>query len=159
MPISGISSDYTGRTKDISIFQAPDATVIGTQDIAPSFGKRAKFCSGVQKLIQRYGIILLSNIDSQVNYPEFGTSFMATITAGISPVDKLAATQIFSSASYDTVIALRNYQAIHPELPPDECISRAELDNISLYASYAAFDVKIYTEAGTSVKFLVPLPK
>ena len=159
MPISGTSTDYTGRTKDISIFQSPDATFVGAQDIAPSFGKRAKFCSGVQKLIQRYGIILLSNIESQVNYPDFGTSFMSTITAGISPVDKLAAMQIFSSASYTTVLILRGYQADHPELPLDECISRAELDNISLYASYAAFDVKIYTEAGDSVKFLVPLPK
>ena len=159
MPISGTYSDYTDRTKDISIFQFPDSTIIGAQDIAPSFGKRAKFCAGVQKLIQRYGIILLSNIGSQANYPNFGTSFMATITAGISPVDKLAAIQIFSSASYNTVLILRDYQANHPEIPSDERISRAELYNISLYASYAAFDVKIYTEAGTSVKFLVPLPK
>jgi hypothetical protein len=159
MPISGTSSDYTGRTKDISIFQSADATIIGPQDIAPSFGKRARFCAGVQKLIQRYAIILLSNVNSQPNYPDFGTSFMATITAGISPVDKLAAIQIFSAASYDTVLTLRNYQATHPEIPPDEAISRAELNNISLYGSYAAFDVKIFTEAGTSVKFLVPLPK
>lgn len=159
MPISGISTDYTGRTKDISIFQSPDALISGTQDIAPSFGGRAKFCSGVQKLIQRYGIILLSNLGSQPNYPEFGTAFISTITAGISPVDKLAAVQIFSLASYNTVLILRNYQAVHPELPSDECISRAELDNINLYSSYVAFDVKIYTEAGTSVKFLVPLPK
>lgn len=159
MPISGISSDYTGRLKDISIFQSPDASIVGPQDIAPSFGGTAKFCSGVQKLIQRYAIILLSDAGSQFNYPLFGTAFMSTIKAGISPVDKLAAIQIFSLASYRTVTFLKNYQAEHPEIPLDERIARADVINVELYGSYAAFDVRIYTEAGDSVKFLVPLPK
>lgn len=159
MPISGTSSNYTGRKKDISIFQSPDATLLGAQDIAPAFGKAAKFCAGVQKLIQRYAIILLSNIGSQPNYPTFGTAFISTIKAGISPVDTLSAAQLFSLASYKSVEVLRNYQAENPSLPLDECISRAELTDISLYGSYAAFDVTIYTEAGDSVNFLVPLPK
>ena len=159
MPISGTSTDYTGRKKDISIFQSPDATATGPQDVTAAFGVQAKFCSGVQKLIQRYAILLLSDQGSQFNYPTFGTNFMSTIKAGISPVDKLAAMQIFSSASYDAVLALRNYQAARPEIPPDERIVRADLSSISLYASFAAFNVTIYTEAGTAVKFLVPLPK
>jgi hypothetical protein len=159
MPISGTSTDYTGRTKDISIFQSPDAMLTGPQDVVASFGQRAKFCSGVQKLVQRYAILLLSDYGSQLNFPTFGTDFMSTIKAGISPVDQLAAMQIFSSASYDAVLLLREYQAAHPDIPLDERISRAELTGISLYASYAAFEVTIYTEAGETVNFLVPLPK
>jgi hypothetical protein len=159
MPIASTSTDYTNRTKDISIFQSPDATIVGPQDIAPTFGKHGKFCAGVQKLLQKYAIILLSNLNSQPNYPTFGTDFMSTLRAGISPVDQLAAAQIFAYASYDAVQALRNYQSNHPEIPLDECITRAELYNIALYGSYAAFDVKIYTEAGTEVNFLIPLPK
>ena len=159
MPIPGTSTDYTGRKKDISIFQSADATLVGAQDVTAAFGAEAKFCAGVQKLIQRYAILLLSAKGSQFNYPDFGTSFMPTIKAGISPVDKLAATQIFSIASYDAVATLKNYQATRPEIPLDERIVRAELSTISLYASYAAFNVTIYTEAGEAVKFLVPLPK
>jgi len=159
MAISGVSSDYTGRLKDISILQSPDATLVGPQDISITFGKTAKFCAGVQKLIQKYTIILLSNIGSQPNYADFGTSFMATIKAGISPVDKLAATQIFAAASYKAVTTLKNYQIKNPQLPLDECIARAELYRISLYNSFVAFDVKIYTDAGDVIKFLVPLPK
>jgi hypothetical protein len=159
MPIAGTSTDYTGRKKDISIFQTPDASRVGVQDVSASFGRQAKFCAGVQKLLQRYAILLLSDLGSQPNYPNFGTDFMSTIKAGISPVDNLAAMQIFSSASYDAVLVLREYQTTRPEIPPDERITRAELTGVSLYGSYAAFDVTIYTEAGEVVKFLVPLPK
>jgi hypothetical protein len=159
MPIAGTTTDYTGRKKDISIFQSPDATIVGAQDVMAFFGKQAKFCSGVQKLLQKYAILLLSDYGSQPNYPTFGTEFMSTIKAGISPVDKLAAIQIFSLASYDAVLALKNYQTTHPEIPLDERIVRAELRNTTLYSSYVAFEVVIYTEAGEAVNFVVPLPK
>jgi hypothetical protein len=159
MSISKITSDYTERTKDISILQYPDASIIDTQTVLPQFGKHARFCSGVQKLAQRYTIILLTNITSQPEFPTFGTSLLFTLKSGISPVDRITAGQIFNLASYKAVEALRAYQSGKSSLHADEKIVNASLVNVGLYGGYAAFDVKINTEAGTSVPFLVPLPK
>jgi len=159
MSISRITSDYTGRTKDISILQYPDASIVDTQTVLPQFGKNVRFCSGVQKLVQRYTIILLTNINSQPEFPDFGTSLLFTLSAGISPVDKIMAAQIFNFASYTAVQTLRNYQSGRPNIFIDEKIVTATLQNVGLYGGFAAFDVQITTEAGVSVPFLVPLPK
>ena len=153
------TTDYTGRKKDISIFQYPDAAVVGAQDVAVGFGKYGRFCAGVQKTAQRYAIILLTNVTSQPAYPTFGTSFMYTLQGGISPVDQIYARQIFTLANYKAVMAIKEYQATRTDIPTDEQLTNATLNNLSLYGGYVAFDVKIDTEAGGSIDFLVPLPK
>lgn len=159
MGIAKISTDYTARKKDINLFELPDASKAAAQTVLPKFGKNARFCAGVQKLIQKYAVILLTNVNSQANYPDFGTDFMYTLRAGISPVDKLRASQIFNLASYDAVSTLKNFQIDHPEIPLDERIASATLSSITLYGGLASFDVSITTEAGSTVDFLVPLPK
>jgi hypothetical protein len=159
MGIANVTTDYTGRKKDINLFELPDATKVDAQTVLPKFGKNARFCAGVQKLIQKYAIILLTNVNSQTNYPDFGTDFMYTLKAGISPVDKLRAAQIFNLASYDAVKTLKNYQIDHPEIPLDERIALAKLSSITLYGGLVSFDVSITTEAGSKIDFLVPLPK
>lgn len=159
MPASSISSNYSGRKKDISIFQYPDAALLGEQTVAPKFGKNARFCTGVQKIVQAYAVILMTNISSQVNYPGFGTNFLYTLQGGVSPVDYLRASQIFNLASYDALGSLKAYQSNRGDIPLDEQIASAELTNISLYGGQAAFDVTIKTEAGDNVEFIVPLPK
>lgn len=158
MAVTGTTSNYVGRKRDISILQYPDALSAGPQTVTPVFGKIARFCTGIQKLAQKYAVILMTNLTSQKNYPEFGTSLLYTLQGGISPTDSLAAAQIFRLASYLTVTSLKEYQVTHPELPLDERIVRAELVKISLYAGSAAFEVSIVTEAG-DLRYVVPLPK
>jgi len=159
MAIRSTTSDYTGRKRDISIFQYPDATSPEVQTVYPRFGKSARFCAGAQKLVQKYAIILLTNLGSQPKYPDFGTDFLYTLQAGISPTDRILAQQVFHLASYDAVLTLRAYQTDQPDIPPDERITNAVLENIALYGGFVAFDVKINTEAGDSIDFVIPLPK
>jgi phage baseplate assembly protein W len=153
------ATDYTGRKKDISILQYPDAAATGPQPVTPAFGKQARFCAGVQKLVQKYLIVLMTNLSSQVYYPEFGTNLLYTLQAGISPTDRLRAGQLFRLASFETVLTLKSYQVDHPEIPDDERIVAANLVDIVLYGGMASFSVSIVTEAGNSLDFLVPLPK
>jgi hypothetical protein len=159
MAISGTTTNYTERKKDISILQYPDATLVDAQDVSPRFGKVGRFCAGVQKLIQRYTIILLTNLNSQENYPAFGTNFMYTLQAGISPTDRLQAAQIFNIASYNAVQLLKAHQQEYPDTPSDERIVSATLSNISLIGSSVGFDVSLKTEATDGIKFIIPLPK
>jgi hypothetical protein len=159
MAIASTTSDYTGRKKDISVLQYPNAILIGPQSVQLEFGKHPRFCSGVQKLVQKYAVILLTNLNSQPNYTDFGTSLLYTLKAGISPVDTLRASQLFRLASYITVNTLKAYQTEHDDIPLDERITNATLTDVSLYGGSAAFSVTIATEAGSSLNYLIPLPK
>jgi hypothetical protein len=161
MAIKSVTTDYTGRKRDISILQYPDATSVETQTVFPKFGKSTRFCTGVQKLVQKYAIILLTNIQSQPKYPNFGTDFLYTLQRGISPTDGILAQQIFYLANYDAILTLRAYQSSFPEgvIPADERIVNATLEGYTLYGGFVGFDVKINTEAGDSINFVVPLPK
>jgi len=159
MAVATISSNYTGRRKDISILQYPDASTASTQTMFPVFGKTTRMCAGVQKLVQKYAIILLTNINSQETFPLFGTDFLYPLRAGISPVDNLQATQLFNLASYAAVNTLKRYQIDNPDIPADETITTAELTNISVYGGSASFEVTIKTEAGDTIDFVVPIPK
>jgi hypothetical protein len=158
MGVASIITDYTGRLKDISILQYPDASKIEAQTVLPKFGKIPRFCAGVQKLVQRYTIMLLTNINSQVKYPDFGTSFLYTLQGGTDPTDSLLASQIFAEANYITVKTLLFYQT-QKDSPADERIVKATLENISLMGGYVSFDVSLTTEAEDVIDFVVPLPK
>jgi hypothetical protein len=159
MPILGTTTDYTGRTVDISVLQYPDALAVGTKKETPAFGNPSNLCAGVQKLVQRYTIMMLTNIDSQPEYPNFAASFLWTLQAGVSPVDSIRVRQIFALADYAVVNIIKSYQVLHPNLPLDEQLARTSLINLSLSTGTVEFDVQLTTLAGTAVNFLVPLPK
>ena len=159
MPILAETTDYSERIVDVSVLQSPDATLPGGQSMAPSFGNPSRFCAGPQKLIQRYVILMLTNIGSQPEYPEFAAPFLWTLQAGISPVDTIRARQIFSIADYSVVGIIKNYQITNPNLPLDEQLASTKLLRLALGGGYAGFDVQLTTLAGSSINFLVPLPK
>jgi hypothetical protein len=160
MPIKSITSDYTGRKKDLDILQHPDASIPGAQNVTPTFTMSGRFCAGVQKLIQRYAIILLTDITSQQYYPNFGTTFMPRLNAS-SSVDRILARQIFTMASAVAVQTIKNYQIYKKDIPADERIVSASLEKIVVDAKRGgiSFDVAISTEAGSVIDFLLPLPK
>jgi hypothetical protein len=158
MGVASIITDYTGRLKDISILQYPDASKMDAQTVLPQFGRMPRFCAGVQKLVQRYTIMMLTNLESQTKYPDFGTQFLFTLQGGTDPTDSILASQIFAEANYITVKSLLFYQA-QKDTPADERIASAILSNISLYGGYVSFDVTLTTEAGDVLDFIVPLPK
>lgn len=159
MAIAREITDYTGRKKDLSILQYPDIFAIDGKEVLPKFGNPSRFCAGVQKLIQRYTILMLTNINSQDYYPGFGADFLWPLQAGTDPTDSITARQIFTLADYAAVAVIKNYQVDNSDLPLDEQLNFTTLRNISLYGGYVSFDVKLTTLAGEAIDFLVPLPK
>lgn len=158
MAISGITTNYTGRTMDISIMQKPDATLIDAQNVAILIGSTGRFCSGIQKLVQRYMILLMTAVGSQEDFPDDGTDFLPKLQNGIGVVDRLAATQTFELASYAVVNQLKEYQSKLFDQPQDEKIVSATLQNITMHGGRVSLDIRITTEAGNSAVFLIPLP-
>lgn len=167
MAVNKITSDYTGRKKDISILQYPDPHIADAQSVKLNFSKNGRFCTGVQKTIQKYTVLLLTNLGSQEKFPEFGTSFYSDLIYRSGALDTILATQIFVAASAQAVDVIKAYQIYKDDIPADERLVSATLEDIVINNVYiagrpdrqVAFSVKILTEAGESVDYVLPLPK
>lgn len=158
MPIRNITTDYTGRAKDINISPTIDPTKTSVQKVTPGFGNVSSYCAGVQKLLQRFMIALTTVRGSQPAYPTFGTDLLKTIAvSSLTTVADLK--HAFNFASAKVVSEFREYQAATPGLPDDEQLDTALLLDISVTANYeVTYRVALYTKAGETYDFLLPIP-
>lgn len=158
MPISGVSTDYTGRTKDISIFQGVMPTSNQISNITPAFGTISTYCAGVQKLIQRYTICLLTELGSQLNYAGFGTNLLTQLNNRSLSLNTMDLYPIFNTASASVITTFREYQANNPSMPLDEQLNTALLNDVLLTSSGVQFKVMLYPMATGPLTFIIPLP-
>lgn len=157
MPIVDSTTNYSGRKVDIHIFQGVNVNKLSP--ITPSFGKISNFCSGIQKLIQRYAISLMTELGSQPDYPTFGTKLMSTLNNRNLSFNKADIYPIFNSASYKVVSEFRDYQAKNSGIPTDEQLNTAYLSDIIITNDSVSFKVTIIPVSGDTTEFLIPLPK
>lgn len=156
MAISGTTTDYTGRKKDINIFQgvnAPNTTVI---DLA--FGDVSNFCAGIQKLVQRYAITLLTELGSQGDFPDFGSNLMTRLHNSALNLNIADVNGLFNLANVKVVRSFRRYQSLNPSTFPDEELNTAYLQGVDVSTDRVALKIKLVSQAGEVVVFVVPLP-
>lgn len=156
MPIGNITTDASGRTRDVSIFRGINPK--GSAVITPTFGLVSQFCVGIQKLVQRYGIALFTIIGSQRDYPAFGTNFLSTLQTSNNILNQVNVQHIFNFANFEVVQSFRAYQATQTDLPLDEQLSTATLINFSAVGDTVSFNVQLTTMAGDTVDLVLPLP-
>lgn len=156
MPIRNITSNYSGRNKDITITPYINSLLSERQRVALTFGKVSSYCAGIQKLIQRYIITLLTVSGSQPHDPLFGTNFLSKVKrSNLTTLNDL--THIFNFANFDVISTFKEYQSAHPNLPADEQLDTAVIDSIDSTQDSVTFKIKIYTMAGETVDFVVPI--
>lgn len=158
MPISGVTTNYTGRKKDISIFFGPRPLDSATQKMSIKFGKPSAFIAGVQKVIQRYAIAMLTKLGSQENYLDFGTSFLTNLQNSSSVVSKNDVEHFFNYANISVLDNFRQYQADNKDFPLDEQIDTATLINYLVGTDSVSFNIQIVTQAGETIEFVLPVP-
>lgn len=156
MPINGTSTDYSTRTKDIHIFQGVDVSKVS--NITPSFGKISNYCTGIQKLVQRYAISLLSELGSQPGFTDFGTNLVSTLLRSSSRMSKADVFTIFNFANLKVIKLFKNYQQKTADLPLDEQLATAKLIDINVVNGNVSLSIQLYPLTGEPVKFVVPLP-
>jgi hypothetical protein len=157
MPITSFSNDYTGRQKDINLAHKIDPTSREKQKVSLSFGSVSSFCSGTQKLVQRYMISLLTALGSQSNTPEFGTDLLPTVTNN-RYVSLQDLKHTFNFANWKVINEFRTYQNANPDLPADEQLNTATLSSLNVNKGVVHFQITLLTLAGDEIEFLVPLP-
>ena len=139
-----VTTDYTGRKKDIYISYGVDPTKVGTQKVTYSFGQVSNVIAGVQKLAQRYLIAL------------FNTGLVQQLQTAKS-YNIQEATHIFNLASWTVLQAFKTYQNNNPDFPEDEQLASAQLTDLSVSAGKINLKVELVTKAGTGLTVVLPV--
>ncbi len=157
MAIAKVTQDYSTRTKDISILKKADPKKYGPQPVSPKFGQVSSVCTGVQKLVQRYAIALLTNVGSQPVYPLFGTNLL-TLLQGGNLVSTEQLKHYFNFANVDVVNSFNDYQKQNVDLPQDEQLASATLKDVIVLGDMVSLSILLVTAEGDAVDFVLPLP-
>lgn len=154
-----VTTDYTGRTRDVHILHGASPSSPDAQRVSPEFGKISSFCTGVQKLVQRYTIAFLTNLGSQPTFPSFGTNFIKNISSTNQRVNLQDVYHLYVFANSKVLSEFRAYQRQGKDLPLDEQLNYTTLRNVTSVGGAVFLDIKLITLAGDQFVFVLPLPK
>jgi hypothetical protein len=166
MAVKSTIYDYSEHPlKDVNICQGAGAggglnvTSPEKQPVTFAFGRISSYIAGIQKLVQRYIILLLTQKGSQPIFPSFGTDFMAAIKSK-NMVTYEDAIHEFNFANMQVIETFREYQANTPNIPDDEQLNTAVLNSLAYdsASNSAVFNVRIYSNTGENVDYILPIP-
>lgn len=149
-------SDYRGREYDLLAYQGgvSYSGEVQLQQQLFSDANGGQIVVGIQKLVQRLLLVLLTEKGSIVHLPDLGTDFITDARLGLmqSPGD------VFSSFAAAMIDVRR--QLVTEELstdPADERLDSATLVNVSLANLKASITIEVVSQAGTAARFVQPL--
>lgn len=150
------TTDYTGRTVDLLIFQGVKA--VGDQPITLGWNGGGQICTGVQKVAQSWTVLFLTDRGTVLNKPNRGTDFLAAVRSGKIQVDEDIPAQ-FSTAAERVRISME-LDAEGESLEDDEILDEAVLLDYTVdrAASFLYLKVRITTLAGDARPIIVPVP-
>lgn len=147
---------YAGRTVDYLAFD--DAKVSGDTLLSQTLVKSAQpgaLITGIEKLVQRFLLELLTEIGSLHYTPNRGTYFITQLRAGIvqTSQDLFSA---FSSAEVDVRNNLIREEDRNKD-PADERYKSASLLSATLFGDTATLSIILVSAAGESRTVIYPL--
>ena len=145
---------YIGRTIDVLALRGGQAAgeVTLLQSLADETST-GEICTGIQKLAQRFLLMLLTDKGSVAYASDYGTTLITDIRLGRIQTDTELRSS-FDLAAQD--IALQMAQEEQDDDPADEIYKRAELMDVTLKPGYAWLSVRLYS-ASDQVDFIVPV--
>ncbi len=155
MALSSTVIDYKGRTVDYLAFDdikaAGDALL--TQQLVKPKASGA-LISGIQKVIQRFLLELLTGAGSLDYLPGRGTMLMPALQAGVirTTQDLFSYFNVAAKTAKENVVA----EEIDSD-PDDERIADVTLLSASLLGDTAVINISFVTVAGDSLTVLYPL--
>ena len=153
--LSGTVQQYKNRTVDLLGFD--DAKVSGDALLTQALvlpGQSGALTTGIQKLVQRFLLELLTEAGSLQYEPNRGCLFISEIRAGLVNTSN-ALFSAFSSAEVAVRNNLRNEDKFSD--PDDERYQRATLDSATLSGDYATLNIRVFSVAGESRQVIFPL--
>jgi hypothetical protein len=152
---SAKTGDYFGRVSDLLAYDnaQPDAeSLLLPALVVP--GQSGALIAGVEKLVQRFILELLTELGSLVYLPERGCVFLLEARSGQwrTPAD------VEGSFNRSKLTIRRNLLGDELETDPDdERFADAELTSVALTGDKATLHISISSLAGSDRTFLLPL--
>jgi len=153
-------TDYSGRQVDVELLQTIPHPVVLRRVQVSNIYDTPKIVAGVQKLAQRYALLLLT-AKGFVNFAqEQGSELIAQLMSG-KIKDRGRLQHEFAKANARVLNQLRKDArdtTTFGTIPADEQLRSATLLDYEIdFASSSVFlRVKLVTRAGTSLEFIVP---
>ncbi len=147
--------DYVGRTVDLVAMGgvSPTGKVLLRQSLAAP-GEAGEICTGIQMLVQRFLIELLTEAGSMPYAPSRGTRLMTLLNQG-QVRTQLDAIQAMQGALVDLQ---QNLWSEESSLDPDdERYDSATLLTVELTSAGIKYTLQVSSRAGTARKVILPL--
>lgn len=148
-------ADYNRRQVDLTAYQGvkPGGERQLTMELVGS-DHGGRITAGIQSLVQRFLILLLTEKGSVPHFPNRGCEFLTEARTGVWQVPF----DVFTSFSASLVDIEQQLKA--EELytdPPDERYSAAEVLTVSLSGGNASISIQLTSRAGSSYTFIAPI--
>lgn len=151
------STDYTGRTIDLLTHQG--ITETGSQLVSLALysveAPGGQVITGIQKVVQTFLQLFLTDLGSVPSAPELGTGFYGAVRRGEVHTQLDVRTQFGAAA--ETV--RRHLAPVETALPDDERFASAVLDNFNLdqAASKLVLTITVRSRAGEARTVYLPV--
>jgi len=160
--MTGTSTNYTGRQLDVELLQRVarpvDQRVFPSVDAVDQSGPG--MCSGMQKTVQRFAKLLLTELGSVKGGPEVGGELMSLVRTGTMSTEAYMRFMIeVSSKNAVDVMELDDLDGRFGATPDDERLVGTQL--VSLLVDEAKGEasavIRLETAAGTDYRFIIPV--
>lgn len=150
------TTSYSNRTVDLLLLQLVP-TPVADQKVTTSVANTPHITTGIEKLVQRYALLFLTELGSIQNRPLEGTEILTIMGQG----------RIYDESTLRSAAAAANKQVIRQikgadQLDPpvaDEALDTAEVTNLSLDRNTASVTIviNITSVAGETYTYVSPL--
>lgn len=150
-----VTKDFTGRTHDLLIFQGVQA--VGDTPIVTGWGDAGEIVTGIQKIVQTWAILFLTDTGTVLGDDERGTNFLQAVRQGRIHIEEDVPT--FFALAEDRIQRTMDIDAVGQGLPDDERLDDASLLDffIDRNAAKLFLRVGIVSIAGDSADIVLPI--
>jgi len=155
------STDYTGRQVDVELLQTVEQLVSPLRVHPALSNEPAKVVTGMQKLAQRFTVLLLTILEDVHLDPTQGTTLMQDLLWGAAQNAGTVA-GVVSFALLDTVTQLRDEEGedeLYGELPDDEKIDTAILEDFDVDVTNGSIFLRVAltNQVGEDYTYVLPI--
>lgn len=157
------TTDYTGRQIDVELLQTVIQPVEVLRVSLSTIVTPAKMVTGIQKLVQRYALLLLTNI-GDVNFAQDqGGDLLRMVLGGY--VQDLGQLQFAFASANTAVVRMLSDDDLDTDafgsVPADERISSAVLldSRVDKATSTAFLRIQVVSQAGSDFTFVLPVTR
>lgn len=154
---------YAGRQVDLELLKHIEET-LPKQPVEPDVVETPRIVSGIEKAVQRYTKLFLTNLGSVRLDTTIGNDLLRGIAEG-RVQNQAELDHLYSEANAATLDALSiddEDTDVYGDIPDDERIESTTLENLELvYDSMTGGRVKVHiiltTAAGNDFRFIIPV--